>query len=484
MQSINNQHHKPLFDLGFGVTEQELQLPSLPVQGQIPAWLTGTLIRNGPGTFQVGKQRYRHWFDGLAMLHKFSFGQGQVSYANKYLDTRSYRAAREGNQIAYSEFATDPCWSVLGRAKAFFSPRITDSAKVNVARLAGRYMALAETPIQVEFDPQTLRSVGVFNYEERLVGQMTTVHPQIDTARDEIYNVVTRYHAISHYNLYRLRDGRRVERVASLPIQRPAYMHSFGMTENYLILAEFPLVVNPLHLLLWLKPYIENFHWQPRRGTPFWVVSRKTGELVGRYEAEAFFAFHHVNAFEQGDELVIDIDAYPDASIIQAYYLDNLKDPAARLPAGQLRRYRIPLRGQHADYETISEACMELPVFDVGRYNMRSDYRYVYAVGVSPQQPNGFYNQIIKVDIQERTDQAWYRPGCYPGEPVFVARPGGRAEDDGVLLSVVLDGERGTSFLLVLDAADLRELGRAEIPQAVLFGYHGAYFAEVEGRHV
>jgi beta,beta-carotene 9',10'-dioxygenase len=88
-------------------------------------------------------------------------------------------------------------------------------------------------------------------------------------------------------------------------------MHSFGMTENYVILSEFPLVVNPLNLLLWLKPYIENFRWKPERGTPFWVMNRRTGELVARYEADPFFAFHHVNAFERGDELVVDIAPTP-----------------------------------------------------------------------------------------------------------------------------------------------------------------------------
>lgn len=75
-----------MFDLGFGTTEQEVSVDRLPVQGQIPAWLHGTLVRNGPGTFHVGRERYRHWFDGLAMLHRFSFQEGDVSYANRFLD--------------------------------------------------------------------------------------------------------------------------------------------------------------------------------------------------------------------------------------------------------------------------------------------------------------------------------------------------------------------------------------------------------------
>ena len=466
-----------VFDLGFSRTKQEIILDQLPVQGKIPTWLQGSLIRNGPGAFQVGQETYRHWFDGLSMLHKFTFSSGQVSYANKFLECQAYNQAMEQGRIAYSEFATDPCQTLFGRLKTVFNPKITDSAKVSIAQIAGEYLALAETPVQVAFDLDTLKSVGVHSYEKSLSGQMTTVHPHFDTARNEVYNLVTRYNAVSHYNLYRIGKTWKPERVASIPIQQPAYLHSFGLTQNYFVIAEFPLVVNPLALLLWLKPYIENFHWKPGRGTTFWVVDRRDGKVVSRAESDAFFAFHHINAFEQGNEIVLDIAAYDDASIIQAYYLDRLKDGSSELPFGRLRRYRIPLNGKRAEYEVISDACMELPNFDYSRYNLDAGYRYVYAASISPENRQGFYNQIVKVDIQTRQNQAWRQPGCYPGEAIFVGRPGRIAEDDGVLLSVVLDSELGNSFLLVLDAHSLEEIGRAVIPHPVLFGYHGAYFS-------
>ena len=169
-----------VFTLGFG-QNKELNLESLPVEGALPDWLTGTLLRNGPGTFHVGEQQYRHWFDGLAMLHKFSFGNGRISYANKFLESKSYQAAQENGRISYSEFATDPCRSLFDRVASVFQPQVTDSAKVNITKMADRFVALAETPIQVEFDPETLKTVGVFNYEDRIVGQMTTVHPHFDS---------------------------------------------------------------------------------------------------------------------------------------------------------------------------------------------------------------------------------------------------------------------------------------------------------------
>jgi beta,beta-carotene 9',10'-dioxygenase len=345
-----------------------------------------------------------------------------------------------------------------------------------VAKIAERYLALAETPIQVEFDPETLETVGVFTFEDRLVGQMTTVHPQFDYEHNQVFNVVTRYNRVSHYNMYRMQSGGPPQKIAAVRSGEPAYMHSFGMTQNYVILTEFPLVVNPLALLLWLKPYIENFKWKPGRGTPFWIVNRWTGEIVGRYDCDPFFAFHHINAFERGDELVIDIDAYDDASIIQSYYLNRLQNDNLELPAGNLRRYRLPLNGKKVTYETISDTCIELANFDTVRYNMKPDYRYVYAVGLHSNQRQGFYNQLVKVDISTGMHTEWFEPECYPGEPIFVGRPGRSHEDDGAILSIVLDARRGSSFLLILDAHTFSEIGRAEIPHPVLFGYHGAYF--------
>lgn len=465
-----------VFELGFGATENEITLDRLPVQGEIPEWVHGTLVRNGPGTFRVGEQQYRHWFDGLSMLHKFSFAGNHVAYQNKFLECKAYDAARATGQISYSEFATDPCRSMFQRIQSVFSPRITDSAKVSIAQIAQHYIALAETPIQVEFDPQTLKSVGVFQYEPSTAGQMTTVHPQFDFDQGQVFNLVTRYNRVSQYRIYQVSDSLQASRVAAVNVNKPAYMHSFGMTQNYFILTEFPLVVNPLSLLLWLKPYIENFRWEPQRGTPFLVIDRHTGKLVGRYEADPFFAFHHVNAFERGDELIIDIDAYPDAQVLQAYYLNRLKDPGLEVPFGNLRRYRLPLKGKRVTYETISDECMELANFDYRRFNTKDGYRYVYAVSIDKQNRQGFYNQIVKVDIDTGAAITWREPDCYPGEPIFIGRPGRVAPDDGVIVSVVLNAAKGNSFLLVLDAHSFDELARAEIPHAILFGYHGAYF--------
>ncbi|MGR0319029.1 carotenoid oxygenase family protein [Agromyces sp. ZXT2-3] len=464
---------------GFGESP-EVALDDVPVDGVLPRWLTGSLLRNGPGTFRVGSQRYRHWFDGLAMLHRFTIHEGRVSYANRFLETESYRIARDEGRIAYPEFATDPCRSLFARAMAVFDPQVTDSAKVNIARVAEHFLALAETPIQVEFDPETLRTVGVAGWDRSDFGRMTTVHPHVDEARHEAINLVTRYGAVSTYAFRRV-DTRdpgllRGETVASREVREPSYIHSFGMSERYLVLVEFPLVVNPISLLLWLRPYIENFRWKPERGTRIHVFDRATGDHVRSATADPFFAFHHVNAHDDGDEVVVDLVAYDDASVIESFYLHRLSDPDVRIPPGTLRRLRVPLHGadERLRADELSPTGLELPNVDYARRNTSPALRYVYGVGV--RDGRGFYDQLVKIDIAGGATATWHEPGCHPGEGVFVGRPGRDAEDDGVVLSVVLDAARGTSFLLVLDAGSFTEVARARLPHPVLLGYHGQFY--------
>jgi carotenoid cleavage dioxygenase-like enzyme len=249
-------------------------------------------------------------------------------------------------------------------------------------------------------------------------------------------------------------------------------MHSFGLSERWLVLAEFPYVVNPLRLALRRRPYIENYRWKPGLGTRFTLIDRTSGETVGPLVCEPRFGFHHVNAYEDGDRVIVDICTFADPRIVEDLYMDRLRAgrPVAR-PA--LERFVLSPATRSVEIERITDAPLDLPRINYGRCNERP-YRYVWGVGIDGED---WINRIIKVDVQAREATEWAEDGCYPGEPVFVATPETDGEDDGVLLSVVFDGSDGTSFLLVLDAATLAERARAEVPHHIPFGFHGQFAA-------
>lgn len=454
--------------LGFKSLNEETSVESLPVTGQLPPWLSGALVRVTPARLEVGGQRLAHWFDGIAMLNRFGIADGRVSYASRFIDSVAYRDSEEG-EWRHGGFATDPCRSIFKRVQSVFSPDFTDNPNVNLAAIGERYIAMTETPLPIEIDPETLATRGRLRYADKLKAHVTTAHPHHDAERDELLNYHAFFSRVSKYVLYGLPAGSSARRViAELPVKEPSYMHSFGMSERYLILSEYPLRVNPLKMVVGGKPFIENYTWRPSEPARFLVVDRASGELRGSYETDAFFCFHHVNAFERDGKLLVDLIAYDDASIIDSLYLDadGARGP---FPATELRRYAIDLDGGGVTAEKLS-GTMELPRIDYGRHNGRP-YRYVYGTGSG----DGWMDRVVKVDVEERSRIEWAPPGCFPGEPVFVRSPDATAEDDGVLLSVVLDAAAGRSFLAVLDARTLEELARAEAPHHIPFGFHGQF---------
>ncbi|MQA74415.1 MAG: beta-carotene 15,15'-monooxygenase [Solirubrobacterales bacterium] len=453
---------------GFRSLTEESEVEALPLEGELPAWLAGSLIRTGPALWEAGEHPMRHWFDGFAMLHRFSFDQGSVSYASRFLETRAYRAARERGKLAYPEFATDPCRSLFQRVSSAFTPKLTDNPNVNLTRLGERFVAMTETPIPVEFDPETLAAAGV---AWKVPGMLTTAHPHRDRASGGMLNYAVKLGPRSSYRFFLVRpEATEPEVIGSVGVREPAYMHSFGLTERWLVLAEFPFVVNPLKLALGGRPYIENYHWKPSLGTRFTLVDRATGEATGPFETDPFFCFHHVNAYEDGDEVVVDLCAYPDAGIVEDLYLDRLR-AGKPITKPELRRFRVAPAAGTVAHERLVEEPLELPRINYSRASERR-YRYVWGTGAGE---TGWIDRIVRADLERRETTVWSEDGCYPGEPVFVAAPDAEGEDEGVLLSVVLDGRTEGSFLLVLDAASLDELGRAQAPNRIPFGFHGQF---------
>jgi beta,beta-carotene 9',10'-dioxygenase len=373
----------------------------------------------------------------------------------------------ETGELGYSEFATDPCRSLFRRVASMFRPALSDNGAVNVSRVGDEFIAMTETPLPVVFDPDTLEAAGVA-YEPP--GMLTTAHPHNDPERGELLNFAARLGPRSHYRFYAQRSREEQRVIGSVGVRHPGYVHSFGLTDRFLILAEGPFVVDPLRLATSGRPYIENYRWEPERGARFLVMERDSGALRGVYETDAFFTFHHINAFERENELVVDLCVYDDASIIDALYLDRMR-AGEPIPPARPRRYVIGLDRGTVTREELADTDLELPRINYRRHNGRP-YRYAYGGAVTDQ----FLGSIVKIDVERGEHSAWEVDGCFAGEPVFVPEPGAEAEDAGVLLSVVLDSRGEASFLLVLDAATLEERARAEVPHRIPLSFHGQFF--------
>lgn len=85
----------------------------------------------------------------------------------------------------------------------------------------------------------------------------------------------------------------------------------------------------------------------------------------------------------------------------------------------------------------------------------------------------------MKVDTETGASTSFSNGTHIFGEPLFVSRPQGDAEDDGVLLSVGSANASETSLLAVIDARTMALLASAEAPSSIPLGFHGSFVRAV-----
>ena len=463
------------YELGFRSVEREYSDRPLDVEGTIPPWLSGALVRNGPGRFEVGGERVNHWFDGLAMLRRYAFSDGDVRYTNRFLRTEAYRTAETGDGAG--EFATgNGALETLGRwLRALGPPEPTDNANVQVVRFGDEYVALTEAPRRVAFDPTTLETESEFAFDDDVAEHLAGAHHVVDDHRGETVGHSVQFGHPHRFHLYRVPHGSdRRERVATVPARGPGYVHSFALTADHAVLIETPLQIDVLGALSpWTEGLLDLLEYRPENGTRIAVVDRESGKLVAEPTVEPVFVFHHVNAFEADDEVVMDLVEYEDAGIVDALGFDALlgadEDPGV---TGRLVRYRVdPETGATSSHRRY-DGGIELPT--VPRDVRTRPYRYAYGQATAREGANG----LVKVDLERETATEWFESSVYVEEPRVVRRPDADAEDDGVVIATALDADRERSILLVFDAATLEERARAPLPHVVPFGFHGRFFPE------
>ncbi len=461
------------FALGFSSLKKEFRIDDVPVSGELPAWLEGVLLRNGPALFEIGDQKYNHWFDGLAMLHAFSFTNGRVSYRNRFLRSSAYEAWKREGVMKYSEFGTDPdpCRElyrdvatvpVLGRLA---------NANVSIEQLANHFQAHTEVPIPVRFSGRTLKTLD--SSGDAPTGRMVTAHPHHDRRTGERFSYELELVPPSGVRILAERDGVRRE-LAFIPQSRPRYMHSFALTRRYVALFTQPWEFDLQRFLSPDRgPIATNFVWDGSKPSQVILIDRKKGGVAATFELDPAFVFHHINAFEDGDDVILDVCSHRDDQAVQDLYLKKIRR-GDRVSQARVKRLTLTPGSAKVRSRVISAGNFELPRIAYDRVSQRP-----LPLRLRRRHPAPRGRRLHQRDRQGRRQarraQLLAREGCLPRRADLRRRPGARREDDGVLLSVVLDGKRGSSYLLVLDARDLSEIARAAVPHHIPFGFHGLH---------
>jgi all-trans-8'-apo-beta-carotenal 15,15'-oxygenase len=439
------------------------------IEGRLPEGLVGTLYRNGPGKNEVGGKPYAHLFDGDAMLSQFAFDGEQLRYRNRYVRTTHYLAERTADKPLMRGYGQQRPGGVL--ANAFRTP--ANVANINVTYHSGNLLALWEGGRPWRLDPDTLDTIGEYDFDGELKGGYSySAHPTWDPATRELYNFGIQYGPRTRLRTYKVDPSGRLHHLQPVTLPFPTLNHDCALTRGNMVFVIDPLVVRLPQFLAGVSSLDRSVRFDHKKATQVILVPRDGGK-PRIAECEPFFHYHINNAFEEGGDTVLDLVRYPDYDSIHRSFREFRTDDFQ--VDTKLCRLRVTPANE-VEMEDLYPFDCEFPQHDWRLTSSR--HRYAYMAGRANGGGESPFGSIIKFDHDAgRVATHDLGAGQVAGEPIFVPRSPEAAEDDGWLLSVVYSAPEHRSRLVVLDARDVEgeAVAVAHLRHHVPLGFHGTF---------
>ncbi|XP_014255156.1 beta,beta-carotene 9',10'-oxygenase-like [Cimex lectularius] len=510
----------------FRSAEEQIQPVDAIISGNIPEWINGDLIANGPGLFDLKKNfSVNHWLDGFAILSKFHIENGKVTFSKRFIQSDAYIKGTAAGNPLYTEFGTkaytDPSKSMFQKMKSYLLPDLTDNVANNLYIIGNTLYGSTDTSVKRIIDPITLETRDKVDVAKSTKLDLVASHVYFDSdgacyglGRSLSAGFMTQIFKIPPEVTPPGQEFSKATILATVPTRHKmgiTFTHSLGMTENYLIYIEQPMYMPGMKLVAAYgkgKSMSECMEWRPKESNRFIIIHKLTGEVNPLIfeSTQPFFFFHHINAYEQDRELIIDILCHESPEVIYKMKLKELRSSDFNLKDKSVaRRFALPLitsfknipenKNLLSNYalpksitavrkgdkiiltdETLAPPSLELPMVNPAYFG--KEYTYFYAPGLYDQ--SEFKNKLVKVDVKTGEVKTWMESTTsFPCEPCFLPSPNSKSEDDGVLLVNVSETNKElNSFLVILDAKDLNEIGRATLPVHSPFLIHSIFIPE------
>ncbi|MEY2419181.1 MAG: hypothetical protein QOG90_1861 [Actinomycetota bacterium] len=442
------------------------------VAGAIPDDLNGVYLRNTENPVHDAIGLY-HPFDGDGMLHMIAFGNGEATYRNRFVRTDGFLAEQQAAESLWAGLLASPTdskredgWGARGRMK--------DASSTDVVVHRGRALtSFYQCGDVYAHDPRTLESLGK---ESWVPPDGVSAHTTVDEHTGEM--LVFNYGKDAPYMHYGVVDGTgTLAHYTPIPLPGPRLPHDMAFTERYAILNDLPLFWDPellargAHVPRFFPDIASRFAVIPRRGT--------TADIRW-FEADPTYVLHWINAYEDGDEIVLDgfRQAQPEppkrsdtprfASIYRYLDLHQLQTKP--------HRWRFNLTSGQTKEEDLSDTTMEFGMVSAA-YAGRP-YRYTY--NMTGVEGWFLFDGIVKHDVVDGTEQHYaFDDGVFGSESPFAPRPNATSEDDGYLVTFTTDVNNDRSECLILDAQRVEDgpVARVRLPERISSGTHACWTA-------
>ncbi len=410
------------------------------IKGRLPKDLNGVFYRNGPGRFELGGERYHHWFDGDGYAQRWQIGGGQVSHRGKFVQTQKFTEETAAGQFLYPAFGTQVT------RRGMKNNDTINAANTNLLPFNGRLYALWEGGSAYELDPATLDTVGIKTWSEEFKAMPFSAHPKLDPAGG-MWNFGA-LPGTDKLVIYHIGAQGQLAATGVIDLPQLAMVHDFAVSARHLIFLIPPYDMSGDEN----QSFAERHQWAgAARGLRIVVVSKADLTVRARFELPPHMVFHFGNAYDDGAVTRFDVVLHQG---------DALAD-VGRLMQGE--RPHEPIERSYAAQVTLdygkglasmvrllsgSEFPRVMPQVVSRRY------RKLALLSRSPRNADAVLDTVNLLDMDNgKRDSYRFGAGWQVEEHVMVPRANARSETDGYLVGVAQDTQRAQTVMTVFDAA-------------------------------
>ncbi len=457
------------------------------VKGNVPNDLCGTFYRNGPGQLERGGQWVHHPFDGDGMIAAMRFEKGKVKLSNKFIRTKPWKEEQKAQKFLYrGVFGTPKPGGQLSNA---FDLRLKNIANTNVIRLGDNLLALWEADSPHALNPRTLETYGVSNLNGVLKDkEALSAHPRFDPGHHSKPRMVTFGVKTGPKSTIRLMEFESEgSNAGNLISERKdsfngfAFLHDFAITPNWAIFLQNAIAFNPVPYLFGKKGAAQCLKSKANGQAKLLLIPRDSGSYAGQapkvLNAPDGFVFHHLNAYEKNEEIILESIFYRDFPSIDPGE-DFRQINFQQIPEGILKRCVINTEEEEIKISTISKQCCEFAMVNPNKQG--KDAQYAWMASAEQKLGNGPLQAIKKLDLKNNSEYLWSAaPRGFVNEPLMIPNSSTDVEDDGWVIVLIWNGERLGTDLVILKAHNLSEQAILELPLSIPYGLHGSWVSKL-----
>ncbi len=442
----------------FAPVTEEVTLPCTEIKGEIPTDLAGYFLRNGPNNqFEPISNELYHPFDGDGMIHQLEFKDGKATYRNRWIETPGFLRERKEGKSIWGGFST------IGKIETPPDMPMKNLANTALAFHNGKLLATWEAGSPFEIGLPNLETIGAQTFNEGWT-QAVSAHPKVDPRTGEM--IVFCYSpAEPPYVRYGVIDanGKATHQTGIDLAGAPVMIHDMAITKNYSLIFDMPVTFSIERIMNGGKA----FDWEPENGTRVGILPRYgDGSETKWFDVATGYIFHVFNAWEEGDDIVLDCCRTDRTSILDQDE-GQTDDQQARL-----HRYRFNMTTGKVDEQRVNDTPLEFS--RINETMIGEETRYGYASRFHPTR-GLLFNAMLKHDREsDRIDAIEMGDTQFNQEIVFAPRVSSRSEDDGYVLGFIHDEADDRTECWIVDAQKFTEgpIARVRTPKRVPYGFH------------